>query len=64
VEGAEVDGFGGVAFVGDGDGFASALVADGEVAKEFFGLGARSVNFLLAESDAALLFCLVLVALL
>jgi hypothetical protein len=48
VEGAEVDGLGGVAFVGDGDGLACALVADCKVAKEFFGLCARAVKLLLS----------------
>jgi hypothetical protein len=62
VEGAEVDCFGGVGFVGNGDGFACTLVADGEVAEEFFGLGARAVDFLLAQSDAALFFGFVFVA--
>jgi hypothetical protein len=35
VQRAEVDGFGGIALVGDGHGLAGALVADAQVAEEF-----------------------------
>lgn len=62
MQSAEVDGFGGVRGVGDGDGFGGALVADGQVAEELFGLSARAVDFLLAEAYTALLLGLVLVA--
>ena len=62
VQRGQVDGLGGVGLVGDGDGLARALVGEGEVAKELFGLGAGAVDFLLAESDAALLLGLVFVA--
>jgi hypothetical protein len=62
VQRAEVDGFGGVALVGHGHGFACAFVADAYVAKELFGLCPRAVDFLLSEPEAALLLRLVILA--
>jgi hypothetical protein len=60
----EVDGGAGRGLVGYGDVFRGLnFVGDGEVAEEFFGLGARAVDFLLAKADAALGFRLFLVAL-